>query len=128
MLPFSSTLEQIKEAISILEEEERASNYGDLLDSTFQQEQADELENLEEADMSELPPDVDESYPTNSDGQFRPIRQVDEEQMITDVRSLSTEQKLVFEKYLSYCKFVQFSKSKFSIDELPPRVIVHGKL
>ena len=127
MLPFSSTLEQIKEAISILEEE-RSTNYDDLLDSTFQQEHDDDLENLEEADMTPLPPDAEDIYPVSADCPFRPIKQVNDEQMIADVRSLSIEQKLVFEKLLSFCKSVQFSQSRFSVDVLPPRLIVHGKL
>ena len=125
MLPFSSTLEQIKESIAILEEE-KANDYYAEIDPSFQQEQDDDLEYLEAPDMSELPQEPDEKN-TKADGSFRPIKSVSEEQMIYDIRSLSIDQKIVFERLLSYCKSLMFSHSKFSSDIEPPRIIITGK-
>ena len=106
---------------------EKDEDFIDKLDSTFQQEYDDDIELQEEPDLSELPEENEERNPRSDDtGMFRPISMVAEEQMISDVRSLSHEQKIVFEKYLSYCKSRVFSQSKFDINVTPPRLIVHG--
>ena len=125
MLPFSSTLEQIKDSIAILEEE-KANDYLAEIDPSFQQEQDDDLEYLEAPDMSELPQEPNEKN-SKADGSFRPIKSVSEEQMISDIRSLSIDQKIVFERLLSYCKSLMFSCSKFTSDVEPPRIIITGK-
>ena len=126
MLPFSSTLEQIKETITLLEDE-RANDYCDGLDSTFQQEQDDDLEYLDAPDMSELPHEAGERNSKGDVGNFRQIKIVDDDQMKADVRALSIGQRTAFERTLSYCKQLLFSRSKFSTELDPPRIIITGK-
>ena len=126
MLPFSSTLEQIRESIQLYEEE-RATSHDDILDSAFQQDQDEDQQFLDAPDLSELPGEADERIARSDEGTVRQIKMVDDQQMIADVRSLSFDQRIAFQMILSYCKYKSFSKSIFSIDILPPRLIAHGK-
>ena len=85
MLPFSTTLEHIQEAISMLEEE-REKEFCDKLDPAFNQEYDDDIELMEEPDFSELPEEEEGRNPKADTGMFRPINTVDKEQMIFSQR------------------------------------------
>ena len=127
MLPFSSKLKEVQETMEIYEDD--ANKLGDLLDPTFEQHQCDDGELLEEPDRSKLPNELIEEIPKDEPFKFKPIKLPEKEQMAKDVRGLSFEQKVVFERFLSFCKKKSMSQSKYCIMSIQPeRMIAEGKL
>ena len=126
MLPFSSKLTEILESMEELAEEHQKNKINDVLDPAFEQENIDDEALMEELDTSELPLEADEKNLHPDLYRFKPIAKIDSHQMKLDVRSFSLEQRLVFEKVMEVCKGRVMSNSKFSVDVLPKRLIVHG--
>ena len=126
MLPFSSKLKEVQETMEVYEDD--ANKLGDLLDPTFEQEQCEDNELLEEPDRSRLPEEFMEDIPKDEPFKFKAIKLPEKEQMTKDVRSLSFEQKVVFDRFFSYCKRKSMSQSKYCMNIQPERMIVHGKL
>ena len=92
----------------------------------FEQEQCEDNELLEEPDKSRLPEEFMENIPKDEPFKFKAIKLPEKEQMTKDVRELSFEQKVVFDRFFSYCKRKSMSQSKYCMNIQPERMIVHG--
>ena len=116
----------MRKAMEEMEEEQRQEAMNDVLDSAFEQENIDDEILMEELDTSELPLESEDKNLKPDLYRFKPIAKVDPQQMKIDVRTLSLEQRLAFEKIMEICKGRVMSNSKFSVDVLPKRLIIHG--
>ena len=110
----------------------------DDIDSNAQQtdlDDQDELDVTNPLDTSELPPETNNNEqtknkgPTKLDGSpFRPIPQGTKNELIRKARGLSFEQRIAFDKVLTFAKSVitaEKGKDPMSVTQ-PPLLIVHG--
>ena len=101
------------------------------MDPTGEQENMDNEAILESLDTNELPEEEEEEEPepTNFkiDNLFKPIIVDDPNLMLEYARSLSFEQRIVFDKIIKFCKQVKRSKKVAAVVPKPPQLIVKGK-
>ena len=125
--PNSSMIDEIRDLIGN-PEESRPMHLSDL-DPTGEQENLDEEEQLEPLDTTELPND-EEHIPRNykSDGPLFQPAVVDAEEVMLDMaRSLSFEQRIVFDRVVDYNKSVLRRSKGAHVLLNPPKFIVTGK-
>ena len=125
--PNSSMIDEIRDLIGN-PEEARPMHLSDL-DPTGEQENLDEEEQLEPLDTTELPND-EEHIPRNykSDGPlFQPAVVDADEVMLEMARSLSFEQRIVFDRVVDYNKSVLRRSKGAHVLLNPPKFIVTGK-
>ena len=122
--PFSEDIDLVQTILD--SDENRPIDAYDMLDSTKQQEDSDDADNLEPIDDSELPEEPS-NIDKHSDGsKFKPIIPDEIAQMKENVRKLSFEQRIVFDKVISYCKDVVMARKSSNFHPDPPKFIVHG--
>ena len=123
--PYSKEIDLVQ---SIIESEEsRPIDAYDMLDAEKQQEDSDDAENLEPIDDSELPEEPENVAKSSDGSKFKPIIPDEKNQMKEYARSLSFEQRVVFDKMISYCKDVVMARKSPNFNPVPPKIIVHGK-
>ena len=103
------------------------------MDIAGQQNNLDDKKELEPLDNTELSDEETESTieskNVRSDGcVFKPIVVDEEDQMLQHARSLSFEQRIVFDKIVTFCKSVLRSNNGAAIVPKPPKLIVTGKI
>ena len=97
------------------------------IDAAGEQENLDNEEILESLDTNELPSDESEMKNVQSDGSmFKPIIVDEPEVMLQYARSLSFEQRIVFDKVVKFCKEVVRYKKGAKIYPKPPQLIIKG--
>ena len=132
VLPFSSMVTEMRNYLAN-PEDMRSLHVFDTLDSNLEQQDDDDYEIQESLDDTPVVAEEDDIHQiqNKSDGmgnKFK-IPQVDDnETMRKLVHSMSAEQRLVFDTIIDYTKKLTASKKHATIDFLPPRLIVHGKL
>ena len=87
---------------------------------------------IEPMDSTELPDDENDSKKEKKNSKpdgclFKPIVVDEEEVMLNHARSLSFEQRIVFDKIVKFCKSVLRSYNGADIVPNPPKIIVTGK-
>mgnify|MGYP001223927759 CR=1 FL=1 len=102
------------------------------MDPAGEQENMDNEAILESLDTNELPEEEEEEEPEpsnfKSDTLFKPIIVDDPDLMLEYARSLSFEQRIVFDKIIKFCKQVKRSnKGVAAAVPKPPQLIVKGK-
>ena len=130
--------ERIQELRKLLEEGDflKTSNLGNRLDPATEQQDADDNENQEElVDVTDDFPEDTFSSKDNKKSQSLKQEKIvyklptldDTDTMKDNVRNLSFEQRVIFDKYIDFCKRVMCSvRYGGNIDTTPPRIIVHG--
>ena len=137
--------ERIQELRKLLEEEDllRNTKIDNALDPTAEQQNADDDEDASEdensdefADPSEEFPEFNKppyargkkgSPPKQEECKFKLPEPEDIDTMKRKVKTLSYEQRCVFDKYIDFCKRVMCSvRYGGNIDTTPPKLIVHG--
>ena len=82
---------------------------------------------MESLDTNELPKDKSEMKNIKSDGSlFKPIVVDEPEIMLQHAKSLSFEQRIVFDQVVKFCKEVMRSKKGAKIYPKPPQLIAKG--
>ena len=114
----------------------KTSNLGNRLDPATEQQDADDNENQEElVDVTDDFPEDTFSSKDNKKSQSLKQEKIvyklptldDTDTMKDNVRNLSFEQRVIFDKYIDFCKRVMCSvRYGGNIDTTPPRIIVHG--
>ena len=106
---------------------------GDGIDPSAQQEDEEDIQELEETnplDTSELPEEPEnKKAKSNIDGSpYKPIPVCSQNELYEKARNLSFEQRIVFDKVLSFAKsIVSAEKAKEVTSVLPPPLlIIHG--
>ena len=125
MLPFANMLTELQETLDEMEDE-KLNDVNGLLDSAFEQDNIENEILLEPLDTTEVPLEVGEKNLRPDTVKFKPIPKINEYQLKLNVRSLSLEQRIVFELIMEICKGKAMSKSKYCTDVLPKRIIAHG--
>ena len=128
VLPYSSMVAEMKEYLKH-PAEMRPSNIFDTLDSTLEQENADDEELQEPIDETPVIAEED-SHVTQIKpemAKFKIPQVEDDKTMRMMARALSMEQRMVFDRIIDYLKKLVCSKKYASCDFLPPKIIVHGK-
>ena len=127
--PNSSMVDVLRELINN-SEDARPIHLSEI-DPAGEQENMDNEAILESLDTDELPEEEEkeEPEPTNFkiDNLFKPIIVDDPNLMLEYARSLSFEQRIVFDKIIKFCKQVKRSKKVAAVVPKPPQLIVKGK-
>ena len=125
IFPFSQDIDLVN-TIMESEDQKRAQDVYDILNTAMIQEDSDDAESLEEMDTSELPNEPKTVSKPRDGSKFKPIIPDEIEEMKLNVRKLSYEQRIIFDRIITYCKDVVMSRKcpNFNVD--PPKVIIHG--
>lgn len=123
--PFSQDIDLV-EMIIDSEGQQKAQDVYDILNTAMIQEDSDDAESLEPIDTSELPDDPKPMSKPKEGCKFKPIIPDEIEEMKLNVRKLSFEQRIVFDKIISFCKDVVMSRKCQDFNPVPPKVIIHG--
>ena len=98
------------------------------IDPTGEQENLDDEENSEPIDTTKLPEEEPSAGNIKSTGcLFRQVIVDEHEVMIQYARSLSFEQRIVFDPVIKFCKEVKRLKKGGKGSPNPPQLIVKGK-
>ena len=126
-LPYSAMVAQMKEHLE-KPVDMRPTHLFDILDSTLEQENEDDLENQEPLDETPILTEEDNiQHQSREDGyKFKIPEFGDNESMKKLALSLSKEQRLVFSEMIDFVKKVASSKKFITSDFSPPRIIAHG--
>ena len=137
--PFSKKLDSIKELLE-KEDFQRSSTIYDSINPNAEQQNEDESEFVEPPDLTEDFPD--EEYPKpyknrkdqNKQGSMKVEKSIFKpmilpetmEEMYNSVRSLSFEQRVIFDRFIHFLQSIVCIKNNGDIEPIPPRLIVHG--
>ena len=137
--PFSKKLDSIKELLE-KEDFQRSSTIYDSINPNAEQQNEDESEFVEPPDLTEDFPD--EEYPKpyknrkdqNKQGSMKVEKSIFKpmilpetmEEMYNSVRSLSFEQRVIFDRFIHFLQSIVCVKNNGDIEPIPPRLIVHG--
>ena len=136
--PFSNKLEAIKDLLDS-EDFVRSSHIYDTVNSTAEQENEDDEENIEPPNISDEFEESenymhhhkkrDRNAPLRAEKLFKqPVLPQDDDELLAAVRLLSYEQRVVFDEFIHFCKSVVCSqKYGGNIEPVPPRIITTGK-
>ena len=117
-----------RELLENPDDDGKAKHLLENLDVNGQQENLDDEPFLEPKDTSVLPEEDPKPKNIRSDGcLFKPIIIDEDDRMLERVRSLSFEQKIVFDKFVQFTKSVLRNLNGASIVPIPPNIIVTGK-
>lgn len=128
VLPFSSMVSEMKELLDN-PTENRSKHLHDILDSTMEQEADDdqEVENEIPADDTIVVFEEDAKQEVKVDKCRFKIPVVDDDETMRSLaRSLSTEQREVFDIFVDYMKKLVSSKKTGIFNEIPPQIIATG--
>ena len=125
IFPFSKDIDLVHTIIES-EDKSKAQDVYDLLNNAMIQEDSDDAESLDAIDTSELPMEPNAVRKPKDGCKFKPIIPDAIEEMKLNVRKLSFEQRIVFDKIISYCKDVVMSRKCNTFNPSPPKIIVHG--
>ena len=124
------------------EDFQRSSHVYDSVNPAAEQQNEDEEEDMEPLDMTNVFPDLVEPAAKPSRARKRthdemnnaekyvfknPIPE-DTNEMYKNVRLLTYEQRVVFDKFIHFIKSLVCFKNGGNIEAEPPRMIVHGKI
>ena len=125
--PNSKMIEDMRELLDS-NEDIRPKHLYENLDPAGNQDNLDNEEMIEPMDTSALP--EEDPVPVNSKSSgllFKRIEVDEHDVMLQMARSLSLEQRIVFDQILQFCKTVLRSKNGATDDLFPPNIIVTGK-
>ena len=128
MFPYSNEMDLMEKLIASTDNLKPQHLY-DTLDPIGQQENIEDRANIPPADMSELPDEEghEKSESSIPDGpKFKQIKVDSDEEMRADVRKMSFEQRIVFDKVIQYCKDVIIARKDITYKYDIPQLIVHG--
>ena len=137
--PFSKKLDSIRE---LLEKEnfQRSSTIFDSINPNAEQQNEDESEYIDPPDLTDdfSEEDHPKTYKNkknqNKQGNvektiFKPIIPPESlDEMYLSVRSLSYEQRVIFDKFIHFLQSIVCVKNNGDIEPIPPRLIVHGNI
>ena len=127
--PFSKMIDVAREILQNQEDDGRATHLLEGIDANGQQENLDNEDIQEPMDTSVLPEEEPAPKNIKSDGcLFKPIVVDEDEYMLERVRSLSFEQRIVFDKFVKFTKSVLRNLKGASIVPIPPNIIVTGNV
>ena len=116
-----------RELLENPDDDGKAKHLLENLDVNGQQENLDDKPFLEPMDTSVLPEEDPKPKNIRSDGcLFKPIIIDEDDRMLERVRSLSFEQRIVFDKFVQFTKTVLRNLNGASIVPIPPNIIVTG--
>ena len=137
--PFSKKLDKIRE---LLENEDfpRSTHVYDSINPAAEQQNEDEEEDLEPLDTTDMFPETEEQPARRTRARKRthdemnsekyvfkqPVLPEDRNEMYKNVRLLTFEQRVVFDKFIHFAKSLICFKNGGEIEAEPPRMIVHG--
>ena len=132
IFPFAKTIEVLYD---MAEAEERPAHIYDNLDPEGQQDNLECEEQMEPLDTSELPDEPTNPPQMNAKNRasrkesciVKPIELGTDEQMLQDARSLSFEQKVVFNMYIDFIKKIIIKETGKPIDIDAPQLKITGK-
>ena len=126
MYPFSSMAKDLESYLDA-EIKMRPTHIFDSLDATAEQQNEDDAKEAEPIDTNVYPCEEDSlNTHTNQESKFKPILLKDDEQLKHDARCLSFEQKIIFDKIISWCSQIAMIKESSNQPD-PIRIIAHGK-
>ena len=108
------------------DDQQRAQNVYDILNTAMIQEDSDDAESLEAIDTSKLPEEPTVARKPRDGSKFKPIIPDEVDEMKSNVRKLSFEQRIVFDKVINYCKDVVMSRKCPIFNPISPKMIIHG--
>ena len=137
--PFSKKLGSIKELLE-KEDFQRSSTIYDSINPNAEQQNEDESEFVEPLDLTEDFPDEEFPQPyksrknQNKQGSMKVEKSIFKpmilpetmEEMYNSVRSLSFEQRVIFDRFIHFLQSIVCVKNNGDIEPIPPRLIVHG--
>ena len=127
--PFSKMIDVAREILDNQEDDGRATHLLESIDANGQQENLDNEDIQEPMDTSVLPEEEPAPKNIKSDGcLFKPIVVDEDEYMLERVRSLSFEQRIVFDKFVKFTKSVLRNLKGASVVPIPPNIIVTGNI
>ena len=125
--PYSKMIDVARELLENPDDDAKAKHLLENLDVNGQQENLDDEPFLESKDTSVWPEEDPKSKNIRSDGcLFKPIIIDEDDRMLERVRSLSFEQRIVFDKFVQFTKTVLRNLNGASIVPIPPNIIVTG--
>ena len=125
--PCSKMIDVARELLENPDDDGKAKHLLENLDVNGQQENIDDEPFLEPKDTSVLPEEDPKPKNIRSDGcLFKPIIIDEDDRMLERVRSLSFEQRIVFDKFVQFTKTVLRNLNGASIVPIPPNIIVTG--
>ena len=139
--PYSRKIEEIKKLMES-DDFQRSKNIYDSINPQAEQENAENAEDLELPDEEDEFPDLPESdystkrkkKPQQKDPLVpekcifkKSILPEEKDELHQSVRSLSYEQRVVFDKYIHYFQSIKCVRHEGDIIPEPPKIIVHGK-
>ena len=130
IFPNTKRIQEIREFM--FDNENAAEHLYDKIDVTAEQENDEVLEEIGQADLNPLPEEPSEtpksSKSTAEELKLKPIIIADRATLRQKARSLSYEQRIVFDDIVHYSHCVAIDNLGGQIDAEPPIYIVHGKL
>ena len=125
--PFSKMIDVAREILENPDDDGKATHFLENIDTNGQQENLDNESIIEPMDTSPLPEEEPNPRNRGSDGcLFKPIIVDEDDYMLERVRSLSFEQRIVFDKFVQFTKSVLRNLNGASIAPIPPNIIVTG--
>ena len=130
IFPNSKMIDMVQELLESCENT-RPTHISDTIDANAQQEDMDDQEDLDvndPLDTSELPDENDKKGKSNLDGcPYKPIPRAEKDELIQMARNLSFEQRVAFDKQITYCKSILRAEKRGQASTMdPPLLIVHG--
>ena len=110
----------------IIESENKTKDIYDLIDGATRQEDSDDAENLDQIDDSPLPDEPRVPGYQASGGKFKPIIPDEFQIMKKNARMLSFEQRIIFDRIISYCLDKRMARKCPTFKPEPPQIITHG--
>jgi hypothetical protein len=116
-----------RELLENPDDDGKAKHLYENIDVAGQQENLDNEHDIEPLDTTVWPEEDPQPKNIKSDGMFfKPIVVDEDEIMLEMARSLSFEQRIVFDKLIRFCKMILRSSKGAHIPIIPPNLIVTG--
>ena len=125
--PGSKMIDEMRELFENTDDDAKAQHLYENIDVAGQQENLDDEHDIEPLDTTVWPEEDPQPKTIKSDGMFfKPIVVDEDEVMLEMARSLSFEQRIVFDKLIRFCKMILRSFKGAHIPIIPPNLIVTG--
>ena len=73
-------------------------------------------------------PEIDERNVKSDSSKFKPIPNIEESHLKANIRALSFEQRVVFDRFVEVCKKKLMQNSRYASVVPPTKMIAHGKM
>lgn len=123
--PFSKDVYMVNMIIAS-EESQKSQEVYNTLNASMIQQDCDDAESLEPIDKTKLPDELETIRKPRDGCKFKPIIPDEIEEMKLNVRKLSFQQRIVFDKIISYCKDVVMARKCPTFHYNAPKVTIHG--